>query len=75
MELIEKRPNVKLNVSVRLYICTKNKTTVKYTEMHYCLHFYNTGGKEMASALNVTVILKQNCIISLTATKAMVFNM
>ena len=28
------------------------------TEIHYCLHFYSSG-KEMASALNVTVKLKQ----------------
>ena len=55
MGLIEKRPNIKLNVNVLLYICTREQLN---TEMLYCLYFYNSG-KEMASALNVAVILKQ----------------
>ena len=51
-----------MNVSVRLYMCTREQNRQNDSKILkciiYCLRFNNIG-KEIASGLNVAVILKQ----------------
>ena len=70
MGLIEKRPNIKLNVNIQLhmYISTREQNDSHRLKCIIVYIFY--GGKEIAPAVNVTIILKQklhhfiNCNIS-----------